>query len=153
MTSLTTLVYRESRGTLVFAEPALAERVSAIHHALNASTWGEFKSRLPKGEFESLDLQDDFGDEEGGAEALPSDTDEFNADRVPGFSDGDYPVWIQTLQDRFLPGDIARRFGKLESSVLNGAFWQFDPEVEVEMVQALRSRGYEIVRRDDLMFW
>ena len=40
--------------SLVFAPPKMAEYNSAIHHALVASTWGEFKAIIPVKEYKPL---------------------------------------------------------------------------------------------------
>ena len=37
--------------SLVFAPPKVAEYNSAIHRALEATTWGEFKARIPPKEY------------------------------------------------------------------------------------------------------
>jgi len=142
-----TLYFREVDGSLVFATPEIAEWVSQIHFALSAPTWGELKARMPEGEMEALRSQDEDGWSE------PDDATENPAEYIPGFSDGDYPIWLQTCQDNFLPVDLRRQFGVVESTMLNGNFWRFDPVNTEAIVNALRSIGYEVVRRDDLMFW
>ena len=50
------LFYRYSPGqeALVFAPPKVAQYIAAIHHALAARTWGEFKSRIPPKEYKQL---------------------------------------------------------------------------------------------------
>ena len=51
-----TLFYRNKRDqtSLVFAPPKVAEYNSAIHHALAASTRGEFKALIPPKEYKQL---------------------------------------------------------------------------------------------------
>lgn len=148
--TMKTLYFTEANGSLVFATPEIAERVSQIHFALSAPTWGELKARMPEGELESLRSEDEDPDDP------PTELDDATkdpADYIPGFNDGDYPIWLQTCQDNFLPADIRRQFGVVESTWLNGNFWRFDPAHADAIVEALRSKGYEVIRRDDLTFW
>ncbi len=145
------LFYKEARGSLVFAAPDVAERVSQIHHALRASTWGEMKSLLPSGELQKMEPY--FSEDEEGNPEIPSDETLNPSDYVPGFSDGDYPLWLQAEQDRLLPHDLLERFGIRETSVLNGDFWTIDPANEAALITELQARGVEAQRRDDLDFY
>jgi len=144
-----TLYYKESRGTLVFAPPDIAERVSQIHFALSAPTWGELKARMPEGELEAIRSEDEDPDDL----QEPDDASEDPAERISGFSEGDYPIWLQTLQHTYLPADICDQYGVSKSSVHNGNFWSFDPANAGVIVNALQLKGYEVIRRDDLTFW
>lgn len=146
------LYYREVRGSLVFAPAAVAERVAQIHHALAAPTWGELKSRLPAGELERLNLEEYLERDENDVLVVPNDSDIDPIRYVPGFTDGDYPEWLQGRQDIYLPQEICSRFGVRESSVLNGAFWRFDPRHERKMVTGLSARGTVVFRRNELLF-
>jgi len=139
--------------SLVFAPPKVAEYNSAIHHALEATTWGEFKALIPPEEYKQLlervragelDRYNDEGE-------LPSDDDPFDPDLwFPGFSDGDYPSWLQARQAEWLLEPILKRFAEHKTSVLNGDFWIIDPVCEKDMVEELRREGFRVTRRDDL---
>jgi hypothetical protein len=80
---------------LVFASPDRALFIDQIHRAIEEScTWGEFRRRLPAGEYQKL-YQDQFSsdpeiiaDDDSARE--PADDDGFPND-VPGYCDGDYP--------------------------------------------------------------
>jgi hypothetical protein len=66
---------------------------------------------------------------------------------------GDYPPWLQQEMLDWFPPDIAWRFGKMESSVLNGSFLFLPKSAEKEIVDALTREGFEVQRRDDLLLW
>ncbi|MBK8907137.1 MAG: hypothetical protein IPM60_04310 [Rhodospirillales bacterium] len=143
------LFYCEVRGSLVFAERSTAEHVHQIHKAIgSAETWGAFKAALPEGEFDEIAERYDAVDDD-----LPPDDASFSAGDLPGFCDGDYPPWLQAEMDLVLPRDLIHRFGKRETSFLNGSFYSIDPAHEEPLVRELRSRGYEVTRREDLSFW
>jgi hypothetical protein len=142
-------------GYLVFAPPKSAMFVDQLHRAIEESkTWGEFRRRLPAGEYEKLFAEvfgtdpDAIAKDEYAQE--PADDAEFSSDFVPGYCDGDYPPWLATRQHRYLPAEVLREFGRQESSVLNGLFWQLDPAKAELIVTRLRSLGYTVERRDDL---
>jgi hypothetical protein len=101
------LFYTEApTESLVFAPPKVAEYNSAIHHALEATTWGEFKALIPPEEYKQLlkrlqdgeyDLDDDEDHDAHKQRKLPSNNDPFDPDFwFPGFCEGDYPDWLQT---------------------------------------------------------
>lgn len=147
--------------SLVFAPPDVAEHVSAIHHALEAKTWGAFRTLMPPKEYQTLlirirDGEFEYEDEDGNTELcrLPSNDDQFDYEFwFPEHSDGDYPDWLQTRQEEWLPEVILQRFGHCEMSVLNGPFWMIDPACEDEIVEALRREGLVATRRNDLNFY
>jgi hypothetical protein len=142
--------------SLVFAPPDKAEYISAIHHALQAATWGEFKARIPTEEYKRLlkEWESDLDDDDNLKLELPSDDDSFHPEYwVPGWSDGDYPDWLQKDQDLWLPKSILERFARFESSAINGPFWIIDPVFEKDIVEELRREGFSVTRRDDLTFY
>ena len=154
------LFFRESPhgDSLVFAPPARAELVDCLHRAISESqTWGEFRRRMPKEEYgdlfadifsaDSNDLEEDDSLRE------PAGEEKFDAESVPGFTDGDYPPWIAAEQDLYLPPDVLSAFGHSESSVLNGLFWIIDPGKREQLLGALKAKGYGLTEREDLQFW
>ena len=93
--------------SLVFAPPKVAEYNSAIHHAL----------------FETDDAHD--ADKH---HTLPQSNEPFDPEFwFPGFSEGDYPDWLQQKQDFWLPPATLKHFARYDTSVLNGPFWTVDP--------------------------
>lgn len=151
----TTVPHMES---LIFAPPDVAEKNSLIHQALRSAPWGEFRSLMPGDELERLVEQhqkDWLEDSEEGDPPYetPHDDERFDPEWVSGFSEGDYPDWLQKQQELWLPDAILERWGKLETSVLNGNFWTIDPAGEVAIVALLQGSGFRVTRRDDLRFY
>ena len=146
-----TLFYRHAphMESLVFAPPLVALRVSHIHNAFSAETWGEFQSEMPEQDF--WELWGARCEEE--EEKLPDPDTPFNPEDICGaFCEGDYPEWLQKDQDRWLPKEILERWGKRESSGINGGFWIIDPAQEQEIVQRLTELGITARQRGDLRF-
>lgn len=84
-----------------FAPRERAEYVARICAAVRDSqTWADFKRRLPVGEWESLELDERFRDE-----------DPFEADDVPGLADGFYPPSLAWEQTSFFPKDLVAECG------------------------------------------
>jgi hypothetical protein len=51
-----------------------------------------------------------------------------------------------------VPKEILERWGTVESLMLSGPFWVFNPEQEQEIVGELGKLGILAERRDDLRF-
>lgn len=124
---------------VLFARREDAERVAQIREALRRSkTWGEFRANLPPGEWES-NLQERFliGEE-------PPDDEAFTAGDVPGYADGDYPEWLMQTQLDWFPAELIRKYGDVETSVLNGEMLEL-PAGDADAIAAdLRSMGYRV---------
>jgi hypothetical protein len=139
-----------ANGSLVFADPARAEEVDAIYRAITKSrTWGELEAALPGDEYEWI-VSRAF-DEEGLERPAPGEP--FRSELVPGYCDGDYPPWLQREMADVLPEEVVARFGRREETCINGTVLQIDEEVRPRVVAMLLRAGYELVRREDLMFW
>ena len=146
-----TLFYRHAphMESLVFAPPHVAQHISEIHSAFSAETWGEFLRKIPQSEFWQL-WNSRCEDEE---EPLPDPELPFSPEDICGaFCEGDYPAWLQQDQDRWLPNEILERWGKKQSSGINGSFWIIDPAQEQEIVQRLSELGITARQRGDLRF-
>src|SRR4051794_6755966 len=112
------LLYRlaGNRG-VVFAEPDRAKLIANIHAAIGSSTtWGEFRFAMPREEYEDL-VQTAF---DNNGEPRPRSADPFSGESVPGWSDGDYPPWLQSEMHLILPARVLKQFGKMQSTFLNG---------------------------------
>jgi len=146
------LFYRKipHMDAVVFASPTQAYEVHTIRSALEqAKTWGELEILMPPGEVEDiLTRADDDVDE-----VRPEPEDSFSAEQVPGFSDGDYPFWLQQTMDNVLPADILERYATLTATVLNGDFWHIDTEYADAIVEELQQRGITVAERPDLDFF
>lgn len=82
---------------------------------------------------------------------MPIDSDRFKAEQLPGFSDGDWPEWPAQQALDWVPPEIQRRFGKTNSSVLNGPFLELDPQRAAEIIAAMEEVDYVCERNDALV--
>lgn len=119
------------------------DHIVAIHEV---STWAEFAKVDPLAYADACESYD------GAEEPKPSDDDPFAVSMVPGFDDGDYPPWLQAEMDLYVPDDILRAHARPESSVINGRFWVLEASELDSMLQALRERGYEVERVNDIPY-
>lgn len=157
------LVFREAphMSSLVFTSLDRAVEVNRLHRAIESSeTWGDFRrkigpdeyARLYEGAFDPPDPDED--PEEIDEDRLePADDEPFSSDNVPGYSDGDYPPWLATEINRYLPTDILQRFGRRDSSILNGAFYKIEITQREAILKALTDVGFTVEEREDLKFW
>jgi hypothetical protein len=83
----------------------------------------------------------------------PRSTDAFSGESICGWSDGDYPPWLQREMDLFLPKEVLRRYGTQPSSVLNGSFWLIPSENLEAVCDALRGLGWVLERAQKLEFY
>ena len=150
-----TLFYRNKPDSeeLAFAPPEVAEYVSAIHNAMKAPTWGQFKALIPPEEYERL--LEKVRDGETEQDKVPSDDDSPFDPGVwfPEWYDGDHPDWIQQEQGRWLPESIIKRFAEEVDSVHNGSFWLIKSRSAKSIVRELSRMGFKVTRRDNLMFF
>lgn len=138
-----------ANGGLVFATPERAKEINRSHRAIEDSqTWGEFRRAVPSSDYEEI-VSAVFGE---AGEDRPEADDPFDSSAVPGYCDGDYPPWLAPEMEDVLPPAVVDRFGRWEETCINGSYVHFDPAREAEIVEMLRSAGFDVVRRDDLMF-
>jgi hypothetical protein len=135
------------QGYLVFVRRSRTEDLARVHDAVGrARTWSEFRSLLPP-TFEE-ELEKSFHDDEVDA---PDDSQPFDADRIPGYADGDWPAWPAQEALDWVPSEISARFGRDVDSVLNGPYLEFDPKHEVEILAAFEGHGFRCGRDDKLV--
>jgi hypothetical protein len=151
------LYFRVSHGgSLIFAPPERALYIDQLHRAIEESkTWGEFRKRLPPGEYRRL-FAESFSADPGEADKEfqePTDSQQFSSEDVPGYSEGDYPPWLATEQDVYLPQEILKQFGRRETSAINGGFWNLKPAHRDLIIERLTGLGYKVEEREDLKFW
>jgi hypothetical protein len=136
-----------NRG-LVFATKERAEYVAKIHEAINTSeTWAEFRSAVPRKEY--LEILAIF---DGNGEKRPKGTGPFDGEQLPGWSDGDYPPWLQQEMTGVIPKSILQQFGTLRSSVLNGPYWEIPEKNGPDVVRCLRELGFHVEEAAALEF-
>lgn len=150
-----------------------ALRLVSIHKAISDSeTWGEFKQQLRPEDWQyvlsGLDYptlaeyrdKERFSSDDEALESyrslplgerMPIDSDQFKADWLPGFTDGDWPEWPAQQALNWVPREVQRRFGKTNSSVLNGPFLELDPGRAPEIIAAMEQFGYICDRNDELV--
>lgn len=123
---------------VVFAPRERAEYVAQIYTALReSSTWGEFRRKLPKGEWERYI--------EVVYEPVPEKDWSFKPDDVPGHADGDYPPWLAQEQLRWFPQELISKYdGEIGTSVLNGPSLNLPAENADQIADALRAMGYSV---------
>lgn len=145
------LVYRavaHSPKWLVFAFESRARLVHEINHAIKeAETWKDFFRLLP--DSESRRLRALIEQEVGPIDA----TGRFNREWLPGYSDGDYPPWLQAEMGACLPAIVLDEFSLRESSSVNGPFWQIPADMRDALVRRLRERGFAVHERSDWDFY
>lgn len=131
----------------VFAEPKRAKLVDRINSAIESSkTWGEFRKAMPPAEYSEIVRK---YDEDG--EKRPRSGDAFDAEQLPGFSDGDYPPWLQREMETILPRSFFNKFGE-SVSTSNGDYWMIPETNLASACAALELLGYHIDEAVDLEF-
>lgn len=145
------LLYRivPHNSGVVFADPERAEQIAAIHEAIRSATsWGEFIRQMPSGELEDL-LASTFDDE---GEPRPGDDDPFSGEQLAGWSDGDYPSWLQQEQGDILPQRVLETFAQRVSTSINGSYWHIPSESVDDVCEALIALGFSVERKQELPF-
>jgi hypothetical protein len=134
----------------VFAPKDVALAVAGVHRALRkARTWGEFRKMVSRAEYSRV-LHVSFDQFDDGR---PKSTDAFSPDDVAGWSEGDYPDWLQQEMDRYIPIAILKQFGVRQDTMLNGSFWMIPPEHARPMIAAMEAVGFKVESRRTLPFW
>jgi hypothetical protein len=141
---------RPDSSDLVFALADRAKCIARVHNAIeSAHTWGEFRRLMPKKEYSSV-LEYEFDDNDL---PRPKSSDPFSSDQVPRYSDGDYPDWLQQEMPRILPKAIAAKYGRIETTMHDGDYLEFNLQDESRIVNDLRAMGFVVVKRPDLYFY
>ena len=128
---------------VLFAERDEAEYIAAIRAAMRESkTWGEFRAKLPDGEWENY-FQEYF---EGSGTTYEQS---FSHDCAPGAADGDYPKWLLQAQLEWFPEELIEKYGgSLRRTILNGDALELPADKAKEMAADLRAMGHEVEETD-----
>jgi hypothetical protein len=139
------LVYRVSDANdgVVFATPERARYVDGLFDALDSKTWGEFRSRIPAGEWEELASM---------LEEVPAEDAPFDVACVPGFCDGDWPPWLQKEILRVLPPPLVKKYAEAVMSCINGVYFHIKQEDLPALLAELERRGIRAVHAPGLQF-
>jgi len=97
-------------------------------------------------------IEENFG-EPGNFQAVPSDRQEFDSACIWGYLDGDYPPWLQTEIGQVLPDDLVDQYTQLETTMLNGDYYNIYEPYFAPLKAELEARGYDLVDRSDLFFY
>lgn len=118
--------------------------IAQAYEAVDSSTtWGELVNRLPG--YMRDELMNFFEEE------VPNENDAFERDDVPGLADGDWPGFPAQEMLEWMPRDIQQRFGKVETTVFNGDYLEFDSLCEQEIVTALEQNGFKCIANQQLI--
>ncbi len=132
---------------LVFIPKPEATRLAAIHAAISGSqTWGEFFATMPLGD--SNYVRESRLDCD---ECVPDPSEKFDVELLPGFTDGDWPDWPEQKMLDWPPAEICQRYGRVESSVLNGPYLTLDVTRSPEIVDALERAEFELRFDEELV--
>jgi hypothetical protein len=143
------VVYADYNDELIFLPIELALELAQIRTALdNSKTWGEFQANVPAHVYE--EIMEGMKDDED-LEALPQPDDTFDAHAIPGYDDGDWPIWPLQEMLNWMPKDIQHRFGKVVPSALNGDCLELTAGKTDEIVRALESRGFSCTEDESLV--
>ena len=152
-----TLLYRASptNGGLVLSPPGLAHYVSRIHHAIDkAHTWEEFRALLPPGEY--VALLEAMVQRGRDMKQLPAPNKPFVPEWIPGYLEGQYPMWMQAEMGDYLDMvvlDVVERLAVLQTTP-DGCEYLFIPPAAIDLLrQELADLGYELEHAPDLLFY
>ena len=153
-------------GGLVYANPQTARAVAQTHGAIETSTtWGEFQSRIPADEWQTIRegildyLLECWREQNPEAEDDPDEIpppdpwSPFDCYAVPGYADGYYPQWLQQSLEAYLPDEVLGKIAKPVCTIHNGGYWRIRPSAKTKLLRILKEHGYEPIHRPDLKFW
>ncbi|HEU5336722.1 MAG TPA: hypothetical protein VFU27_12200, partial [Terriglobales bacterium] len=165
---------------LIFIPLEKARELAAIHAALAAKTWGEFKLKMPANRLpELLSAFLEFGawasfdfycqahaqsgkvgerellwrryEELAPGARMPFDHDSFQVQALPGVGEGSWPERPEQAMLRWLPPLICGRLGRRVFSQRRGDSLLFDPGRAPEIIAALEDAGYVCCWNEDLV--
>ena len=136
------LVYRgtDYGNAIVIALEADARRVDAINKAIKtAETWGEFRAMLPAGEWVTIveyldpdELVTSFADDHP-----------FDNERLPGYSEREYPVWLMQRMLDILPEDILEKYADISAGMMtSGNVCYIEEDSLEDICRELEERGF-----------
>jgi hypothetical protein len=145
------VVYGYVGSGLVFIFREHAEELSNLWEALNkARTWGEFRRMAGEGRYEEvLDLYEGYDEE--AEDPGPHPDEAFDASRISGHDDGDWPDWPAQQMLDWMPDDIQRRFGCVEASIFNGDFLHIEGGDTEGLLTAMAGHGFSCENDEHLV--
>lgn len=85
-----------------------------------------------------------------GVSGPPEDDEPFDWEVIEGWQTADFPPATETIQEAFLPQDLADEFGFRSETTFNGTFLELPPESGPPIVAAMEDLGYRCVERPEL---
>lgn len=145
------VVYGEVPDGLVFVPRTHALELKVLHAALNrVKTWGEFRVLVGRARYEeAVERFTHEGEEEGAREPAPEEA--FDAERILGYADGDWPEWPAQMMFDWLPAEVQQEFGSPQPTLISGDYLWLPLDHEKRVVAAMKVRGYSCTRDDDLV--
>jgi hypothetical protein len=104
---------------------------------------------MPRAEYSQV-MRASFDDQ---GRRRPKATDPFTAEQISGYSDGDYPAWLQQEMEDILPHQLLQRFGTRMDTALNGTFWMIPSDLAEQAIRAVEQLGFEVKSGQRLNFW
>jgi hypothetical protein len=90
--------------------------------------------------------------EENG-DPTPEPSEPFSSEAVPGYSDGDYPPWLQQEMFLVLPSEVIDAVASRTGTMLNGDYCHIQPERLQEALERLTALGFELSDGTHLGTW
>jgi hypothetical protein len=82
---------------------------------------------------------------------FPDDTDPFDSREVPGVDDCDWPGRPAQIMLDWVPQEIRKKYGKIDSSPVSGDYLIFSRSDERSLIAAFRRVGFRCTRDDALI--
>ncbi|MDP9477064.1 MAG: hypothetical protein M3R38_15495 [Actinomycetota bacterium] len=144
------LVYGDIGGRLglVFLEEGYAADIKAFRSALyKAATWGDLRRMVSKKRYrETVKMWKNHELEA----PSPNPDDDFDAESLPGYADGDWPESAPNMMGTWVDDEIIYQYGRYVPAT-NGFHPVIDFENEEEVVSLLEDQGHICTRDDDLV--
>lgn len=130
---------------LAFADADTAgEEAREIVAIASARTWGEARRVAAHHTWNPASPEYESGAGEH------RDDEPFDILQLGAVIDGDWPGMVTSRALTLLPEDL-QGFGETPTTVLNGDYLEIPLAAEGELIAALRARGFEVTRDDDLI--
>ncbi|GAA2648099.1 hypothetical protein [Paractinoplanes durhamensis] len=138
--------YVALHDSLAFADGETApDEVRDIRALAAARTWGAAREVTFSHGWNPADPE--FDDD---ADDHPDDSP-FDINELTAVIEGDWPKMVTGRTLDVLPEDLQEQFGNRQDTSLNGDYLEIPAAAEKDLVAALRARGHQVTRDDDLI--
>lgn len=158
------LVYGNGGEGSVFLERGYAEDIRDFRNALyKATTWGELRDMAGEDRYDETleawkahEIDRLMGEEGVGEDEVevspPKPDDEFDAEFLPGYADGDWPEFAPHMVDNWVDAGIIREYGWNIQTTISGDYPVIDLGEEETVVSLLEEQGYVCTPDEDLVW-